>query len=429
MLRALNAMHYSSDESIDEDLAFNSDDEAKYGKFFKGKSTYDVSDYRRSIHMTKFLTIEVPVTKGSGDSDVVTIDVLDGTKAVLSSACLDVPSNDFRQLRLMFRCIYEDAENDGMSWTCVSNHLGKDQLSPSVLLSLEVVGPCVIEWKMQSSEAKQAGIMNVFGQIVPTDSIGGSMNVNKDSELRDATPLRQTPKSETRKDLVHKSVEPEDVHTEEAKAVKSNKRKLSHDYLEGRQTESKADAKATSPKTPEPSQEPNIKLTKKQRKQLAEEKAKQLEETLTAARDTKSESKSKKKKKKKLTKADEEEPIAKPTSLTRERRLPGGIVVSDILIGTGTTVSSGRKISLHYTGKLTNGKVFDKNHSRTQPLQFRQGTGEVIRGLERGLEGMRVGGERLITVPAALGYGEKGAGVDIPPDSDLLFEVKVLKVG
>jgi FKBP-type peptidyl-prolyl cis-trans isomerase len=423
MLRALNAMHYSSDESIDEDLAFNSEDEAKYGKFFNGKSS-SVSGCDRSITMTKLLAMEVPVPKGSGDSDVVTIDVLGGTKMVISSACLDIPSNDFRQLRLMFRCIYED--EDMMPWTCISNHLNTSQLLPSVLLSLEVVGPCLIEWKVQSSELKHAGIMNVFGQIVPTDAIGGSVLVNKDSELRDSTSLKQTAKSEARKDLVHKSVEPKGYTNQEAEPVISNKRKLRNDdHLEDRQT-----TKATSPNTTEASQESNNKLTKKQRKQLAEEKTKQLEETLAAARDTKSESKSKKKKKKKSNKPDdEEEPISKPTSLTRERRLPGGIVVSDILIGTGTTVSSGRKISLHYTGKLMNGKVFDKNHSRTQPLQFRQGTGEVIRGLERGLEGMRVGGERLITVPAALGYGEKGAGVDIPPDSDLLFEVKVLKVG
>jgi len=73
--------------------------------------------------------------------------------------------------------------------------------------------------------------------------------------------------------------------------------------------------------------------------------------------------------------------------------------------------------------------VFDKNHSKQHPLVFRQGTGEVIRGLERGLEGMKVGGERVINIPSKLGYGTKGAGDDIPPDSDLTFEVKLLKVG
>ena len=116
--------------------------------------------------------------------------------------------------------------------------------------------------------------------------------------------------------------------------------------------------------------------------------------------------------------------------MTRERRLAGGIIVSDLLLGSGPTVKPGKRISLHYTGSLkSTGKVFDKNNSKQHPLIFRQGTGEVIRGLERGLEGMNVGGERIITVPSNLGYGKKGAGLDIPPGSDLVFEVKVLKVG
>ena len=102
----------------------------------------------------------------------------------------------------------------------------------------------------------------------------------------------------------------------------------------------------------------------------------------------------------------------------------------DLLVGTGAPVKSGKKLSLHYTGSLVStGKVFDKNHSKQHPLVFRQGTGEVIRGLERGLEGMKVGGERVISIPSKLGYGKKGAGLDIPPDSDLSFEVKLLKVG
>jgi len=214
------------------------------------------------------------------------------------------------------------------------------------------------------------------------------------------------------------------------------------------------------------------KLTKKERKKLAEQKAKQLEETLAAARDNSTSSrkeddkeiiaeqddgedkgeneagepptkKAKKKKKKKQTsKADGDDasdesgnakskPLqAKPTSLTSQRRLPNGILLRDILIGTGAPIAPGRRVSLHYTGSLlSSGKVFDKNHSKTHPLVFRQGTGEVIRGLERGLEGMKVGGERVITVPSRLGYGEKGVDGKIPGGEDLVFEVKVLKVG
>lgn len=412
-------MHYSSDESIDEDLAFNSEDEEKYGKFFEGKSSADVSGYAMAANASKLLGVQVDVPMGSKESEVVTLDVLEGTKIVLSSACIDVPCNKFQQSKLMFRCIYEDGDEE-MPWMCICNFVGHSSIVPTASLnSFEIVGPCVVEWKTSSIDVVKIamGSVNIFGQIVSTNAFGGSVFVDKDTDLGENLSLKAKSSSGKKKDLVH-------AQTDEL--AKSNKRKLSHD-LQDKQTAKDAD-KSAAPKSSESPKESNNKLTKKQRKQLAEEKAKQLEETLTAARDTNPETKSQKKKKKKA-KTDEEEPISKPTSLTRERRLPGGIVVSDILIGTGTTVSSGRKISLHYTGKLTNGKVFDKNHSRTQPLQFRQGTGEVIRGLERGLEGMRVGGERLITVPSALGYGEKGAGVEIPPDSDLVFEVKVLKVG
>jgi FKBP-type peptidyl-prolyl cis-trans isomerase len=418
MLRALNAMHYSSDESINEDEAFNSEDEAKYGKFF-GDKFNSSSRYGMQVNTTKLFCVEVDVPKASDSSDVVTVDVLEGTKLVLSSACLDVPS-DFGRLRLLFRCTCEN-EGEEMPWMCLCNYLDSN-LSPTTSLNLEVVGPCIVEWKLQAilHGKFNGGSINIFGQIVPTESMsGGIVFVNKNTDLGSS---------------IKKNSAASKVNTE-TKTSKANKRKLSHDMQENEAT--KDDSKAPSSQTLEKQNgSSNHKLSKKQRKQLAEEKAKQLEETLTAARDTATQGKQaettskKKKKKKQSTDAqDDHEPISKPTSLTRERRLPGGILVSDILIGTGTKVSSGRKISLHYTGSLTNGKVFDKNHSQTQPLQFRQGTGEVIRGLERGLEGMKVGGERLITVPAALGYGEKGMGTDIPPDSDLVFEVKVLKVG
>ncbi len=229
--------------------------------------------------------------------------------------------------------------------------------------------------------------------------------------------------------------------------------------------------RTTAPKEQECSNIVSKKLTKKQRKELAEQKSKQLEETLAAARDNTSSikenlqdvvkqddgegngeieagepptKKAKKKKKKKKSssstsgedgsdengKTKQNKIQAKPTSLTSQRRLPHGILLRDILIGTGAPVAPGRRVSIHYTGTLlSTGKVFDKNHSKTHPLVFRQGTGEVIRGLERGLEGMKVGGERVITVPSRFGYGEKGVDGTIPGGEDLVFEVKVLKVG
>ena len=398
-------MHYSSDESIPESDAFNSEDEAKYGQYFQGKS-YSYSSGK--VNGVQLLAVEVNATKTQGDADVVTVEVLEGTKAVLSSVCVDGCSVEQPQLRLMFRCKYEIENQDAMPWMCLCSFFGSPNTPWTTSLNkLEVVGPSVIEFKTLSNSLNtQAWSTNIFGHIVPTDAISsGMVYVNKNTHSSGNVSLKESSK---------------------AKTSATSKRKLSHEAVE----DTAKGGYTHGPKSPDDASKDGNKLTKKQRKVLAEEKTKQLEEALTAARDTNSETKSKKKKKKKKqSTTSEDEPFSKPTSLTHERRLPGGILISDILIGTGTKVSSGRKISLHYTGKLTNGKVFDKNHSRTQPLQFRQGTGEVIRGLERGLEGMKVGGERTITVPSALGYGEKGAGVEIPPDSDLVFEVKVLKVG
>ena len=151
-------------------------------------------------------------------------------------------------------------------------------------------------------------------------------------------------------------------------------------------------------------------LTKKERKKLAREKAEQLEETLSAARaerrddatsgdasadadaddddddDDVGDEPAKKKSKKGTKDSDGGGPndgdsSRRTTSLTRERRLAGGLIVSDVLLGDGAPVKPGKRISLHYTGSLrSTGKVFDKNNSKQHPLVFRQGTGEVIRG-------------------------------------------------
>ncbi|KAL7484573.1 hypothetical protein ACHAW6_010198 [Cyclotella cf. meneghiniana] len=432
MLRALNMMHYSSDEEINEDEAFDSEDEAKYGKFFTNKPSSSWEHVCGPQMTSKLLGVEVLVPKGSDESKVTVVDVLEGTKLSLSHACLDIPECDFKQLRLLFRSLPQDDE-DEMPWMCLCNFLVNRSLSTSIPLGLEIVGPCLVEWKVQSTSNQHDGCINIFGQITPTDALS-SGNVIKFSTKRvDGDTSLKVASNEKQLDFVHKRVEKDDQNMiDESKPSKSSKRKLDQDNGDNGNDGNAKDDEIPA-ESIETQSEINNKLTKKQRKHLAEEKAKQLEETLTAARMNESETKAKKKKKKKQSIKDassSSETMSKPTSLTRERRLPGGILIRDLLVGTGTPVTSGRRISLHYTGSLhSNGKVFDKNHSRTHPLQFRQGTGEVIRGLERGLEGMRVGGERMITVPASLGYGEKGMGESIPPDSDLVFEVKVLKVG
>ena len=97
-------------------------------------------------------------------------------------------------------------------------------------------------------------------------------------------------------------------------------------------------------------------------------------------------------------------------------------------LGKGPVAAKGRKVSILYDGRLINGKRFDKNDNRKHPFKFRLGVGEVIKGMDRGVEGMRVGGKRRLTIPAKLGYGTQGAPPDIPRNATLIFDIEVLKV-
>lgn len=161
-----------------------------------------------------------------------------------------------------------------------------------------------------------------------------------------------------------------------------------------------------------------IRLTKKQRKKLAKQKEMELQNVVAKV------NKHLDKKKEEITK-----PGEKKGSLTGKRMIEGGIIVQDIIHGTGSMIRSGRKVSINYVGTFPeSGKVFDKNSSKSNPLCFRVGTGEVIKGLDRGLAGMKVGGERIITIPPELAYGKKGSG-NIPANSTLCFSVKLLSVG
>jgi uncharacterized damage-inducible protein DinB len=100
----------------------------------------------------------------------------------------------------------------------------------------------------------------------------------------------------------------------------------------------------------------------------------------------------------------------------------------DIVTGTGAPAAPGKKYVVHYTGWLANGKKFDSSVDRGVPLDFVQGRKQVITGWDVGFEGMRVGGKRRLLIPAALGYAEKGAGQNIPPNADLIFDVELLDV-
>jgi len=106
-----------------------------------------------------------------------------------------------------------------------------------------------------------------------------------------------------------------------------------------------------------------------------------------------------------------------------------GLKYEDQKVGTGATAKKGNTVSVHYTGWLAkNKKKFDSSHDRNRPFTFSLGAGKVIKGWDEGVAGMKVGGKRKLMIPAKLGYGADGAGDDIPPNADLVFEVELLKV-
>ena len=105
-----------------------------------------------------------------------------------------------------------------------------------------------------------------------------------------------------------------------------------------------------------------------------------------------------------------------------------GLQYTDVTVGTGPEAKSGNTVTVHYTGTLTNEKKFDSSKDRGKPFTFNLGAGEVIKGWDEGVAGMKVGGTRLLRIPSDLGYGASGAGGSIPPNATLLFEVELLGV-
>jgi len=109
-----------------------------------------------------------------------------------------------------------------------------------------------------------------------------------------------------------------------------------------------------------------------------------------------------------------------------------GLILADTKAGTGAVAKAGQTCLMHYTGWLynngTKGAKFDSSVDRGEPFSFRLGQGQVIKGWDEGVAGMKVGGKRTLIIPPALGYGARGAGSSIPPNATLLFEVELLNV-
>ncbi|MCB1859819.1 MAG: FKBP-type peptidyl-prolyl cis-trans isomerase [Gammaproteobacteria bacterium] len=105
-----------------------------------------------------------------------------------------------------------------------------------------------------------------------------------------------------------------------------------------------------------------------------------------------------------------------------------GLKYEDIQVGEGDMASIGNTVRVHYTGWLTDGRKFDSSLDRNSPFSFVLGGGKVIKGWDEGVQGMKVGGKRRLTIPHYLGYGVAGAGGVIPPRATLVFEVELLEI-
>ena len=109
--------------------------------------------------------------------------------------------------------------------------------------------------------------------------------------------------------------------------------------------------------------------------------------------------------------------------------------VTDNKVGNGASATSGKTVSVHYTGWLydakaadRHGKKFDSSRDHGEPFSFKLGAGQVIRGWDQGVAGMKIGGTRTLVIPSDLGYGARGAGGVIPPNATLVFDVELLDV-
>jgi len=105
-----------------------------------------------------------------------------------------------------------------------------------------------------------------------------------------------------------------------------------------------------------------------------------------------------------------------------------GLDYIELEAGTGAQAEAGKTVSVHYTGKFQDGRVFDTSVSRGEPITFKLGVGQVIKGWDEGIALMKVGGKAQLVIPSNLAYGERGAGGVIPPNATLIFDVELVAV-
>ncbi|KAJ3354265.1 peptidylprolyl isomerase fpr4 [Entophlyctis luteolus] len=156
---------------------------------------------------------------------------------------------------------------------------------------------------------------------------------------------------------------------------------------------------------------------KKLQKQLREEQPKPSEKQEKSSEQLNEKQNDKKQKEKKDD----------SSSQKKVTKHPNGMIIEEVVEGSGPIAKVGSRVGVRYVGKLTNGKVFDSSTSG-KPFEFKLGKGEVIKGWDIGVNGMKVGGARKITIPPALAYGAQGAPPDIPKNATLVFEVKLLTI-
>jgi len=119
-------------------------------------------------------------------------------------------------------------------------------------------------------------------------------------------------------------------------------------------------------------------------------------------------------------------PLGEPVSIESSSVTSSGLKIKDLIIGEGKEAAAGQKVSVNYRGTLENGDEFDSSYGRA-PFTFPLGAGQVIKGWDEGVAGMKVGGKRMLTIPPELGYGSRGIG-PIPSNATLIFEVELLGI-